>query len=204
MTAALEYTADESEVHRRLTLARSDEVLDRLELLRMADQVAVPQSLRDAIRALQLRLGRVDAPASPRTLRAAQHLVFSVQQQLMAANPRNPNPRPHVGRPGGMPQLKSLPKGGRWKFLTLPPRTPKLDEREWLSLIDLTVERAFDRWAYSQHQARRAARHRQGAIAALTAARAAWENYWELACEAEKLLLNRTARRPGGPGARRP
>ncbi|TMD16011.1 MAG: hypothetical protein E6I96_05840 [Chloroflexi bacterium] len=82
-----------AEVHRRLLLAESDFLLDEVETLRLNDRSDAPQPLREAIRALQIRLGRRNPPVAPATIDAAQDLVFAVQQRLMALNPKNPSSR---------------------------------------------------------------------------------------------------------------
>ena len=66
----------------------SDGLLDDVEELHLEDRTEAPQPLREAIRALQIRLGRHDPPMPPATLRAAHDLVFAVQQRLMAAGLR--------------------------------------------------------------------------------------------------------------------
>jgi hypothetical protein len=175
-----------SELHRRQMLARSDRLLDEVEQLRLSDEVQVPPTLRDAIRALQLRIG--PESANPRTVRGAQLLVFAVQQRLMGANPHNPQPRAHVGRARGSPRRAPLPGGGEWKELTFPARPAQGLEAEWWSQVQLVVERALDRWSFAQNQAVAAARSGQPAETALGRALAAWSNYWELRCEAERLL----------------
>src|SRR5437764_7901870 len=76
-----------SERHRRLLLAEADSLLARVEELRLAGRRTVPPALCQSLRSLQLRLGRVDA-GHPRSVRAAQHLVYAVQARLMATNPR--------------------------------------------------------------------------------------------------------------------
>src|SRR4030081_2783762 len=91
-----------SEPHRRQMLARSDRLLRGVGAVALSDEVQVPPTLRDAIRALQLRIG--PESANPRTVRGAQLLVFAVQQRLMGANPHNPHPRAHVGRAPGTPR----------------------------------------------------------------------------------------------------
>jgi hypothetical protein len=129
-----------------------------------------------------------EAGVNPRTVRAAQLLVFTVQQRLMAANPRNPQPRGHLGRAPGTPRVSRLPSGSAWKFLTLPPRPAPPADAEWPDQVRLVVERAFDRWSMAQGQAVAAARAAAPALPALRRARAAWENYWDLCSEAERLL----------------
>jgi hypothetical protein len=195
---------DAGEDHRRRMLAESDRLLDRVERLRLAGQKLCPALLSDAVRVLQVQLGRLDG-ARPRTVRAAHNLLFGLQARLMAANPRNLRPRPQPDRPVGVSRISILRQGGAWKFLALPPPPPPAGGHasgaaEWLRLIDLTVQRALDRWASAQDQAVGAARDRKGAIRALHRARAAWRNYWELRCEAEALWARAAAR--GGVGAR--
>src|SRR5215472_14945339 len=190
--------AEAGESHRRHLLAESDSLLDKVEGLRLHGQTACPPPLSETIRSLQLRLGRVDAH-HPRTVRAAHRLVFAVQARLMAANPRNPQPRAELDRPTGQPTIASLRQGGAWKFLTLPPRPPSAEpsaQGEWRQLVELTVQRALDRWTCAQDEVVDAARTGDGAIRALARARAAWRNYWDLRCEADVLL----SRHPDGLG----
>ena len=184
----LETDLAQSDLHRRRLLAQSDRLLERVEQLRLMEQRTVPPALAAAVRALQLRLGQADA-ARPRTVRAAQNLVFAVQQRLMAANPRSPQPRSHPGRAAGAPRIARLPAAGCWKLLSLPPRGAGQDDEEWRELVELTVTRALDRWSWAQGRAVRAARERRREAPRLVVrARVAWTNYWELRCEAEVLL----------------
>jgi hypothetical protein len=180
-----------AERHRRRALHDADDLLDQIEHLRMAGVRACPATLAEAIRRLHLRLGRVDG-GRPRTVRAAHGLVFAAQARLMAANPRLPRPRPQPERPVGVSRISVLRQGGgAWKFLALPPPPPADDASAllaWRSLIEETVGRALDRWASAQDQAVAAAREREGALAALHRARAAWRNYWDLRCEADGLM----------------
>lgn len=200
MSVLVDLEADTSDRDRRELLAETDQVLEVVEHLNLAERREVPLALRQAVEELQARLGRSD-PRRPQTVRAVQHLVFALQQRLMAANPRNPNPRPHLGRRSGQPQYAHTP-GGDWKFLTLPARGSGMTRERWLELLQETVDRACDRWAYAQHQALKAARERRPAEPALALARAAWANYWELLCEAERLRVRRPAQRPRGRAAR--
>src|SRR5215813_14896441 len=193
--------AEAADSHRRQMLAESDALLLQVEDLELADSAACPPALAEAVRALQRRLGRVDAH-HPRTVRAAHRLVFAVQARLMAANPRNPQPRTELDRPTGQPTIAVLRQGGAWKFLALPARPPSTEPSahgEWRQLVELTVQRALDRWACAQDEAVNAARTGDGASRALARARAAWRNYWDLRCEAEMLL----SPRPEGPNGRR-
>jgi len=208
MAATTVQPADERsvEVWRRTLLAESDSILDDVESLRLEDRTEAPQPLREAIRALQVRLGRSDPPLPPSTLHAAHDLVFAVQQRLMAANPNNPHPNRHAGRPGGQPVVTVVREDRLWKLLTLPPPPNGVGDDEWLELVECTVERAWDRWCYAQQHAVRAAREHFKAQLALAVARTAWSNYWELHQEAEVIKAKvrarpsaRHARTPGAP-----
>ncbi len=175
------------EERRRSLLAESDCLLDDVEALHLGDHIEAPELLREAIRALQVRLGRRNPPLPPATLSAAHDLVFAVQQRLMAANPNNPRPNRHAGRPGGQPVMTLVRDDRHWKLLTLPPPPNNADEDEWLELVESTVERAWDRWCYAQHHAARGAREHFKPHLAVAVAQTAWSNYWELHQEAERI-----------------
>ena len=176
-----------AERQRRHLLAESDILLDDVETLRLHDASEAPQRLREAIRALQIRLGRRNPPLSDATLDAAHELVFAVQQRLMAANPRNPRPFRHLGRPSGQPIFTIVRDERKWKVLTLPPPTSNGEDADWIELVESTVERAWDRWCYAQQQAVRAARVRTQAHVAVAVAAVAWKNYWTLFQDAERI-----------------
>jgi hypothetical protein len=178
---------NEVEERRRALMAESDCLLDDVERLRLDDHVELPQQLREAIRSLQVRLGRTDPPLPPSTLHAAHDLVFAVQQRLMAANPKHPRPNRHAGRPGGQPVITLVRENSLWKLLALPPPPSGEVDEEWLELVECTVERAWDRWCYAQQHAIRAAQERYKPHIALAVARTAWSNYWELYIEAEEI-----------------
>jgi hypothetical protein len=188
-------SARTAELRRRLLMAESDGLLDDVEMLRMGEATSAPIRLREAVRAMQIRLGRRNPPLPAATIDAVHDLVFAVQQRLMAANPRIPRPARHQGRPTGQPIITSVRSGRKWKVLTLPPPTLNGDDAEWLELVDSTVERAWDRWCYAQQHAIRAARLRTRARLAVAIAAAAWENYWKLVQEAERIrtVLGRPA-----------
>jgi len=175
------------EARRKSLLAESDVLLDDVETLRLEDKAHAPQRLREAIHALQLRLGRRNPPLPPATLNAAHDLVFAVQQRLMAANPRQPRPHRHQGRPSGQPVVTVVRNHRTWKVLTLPSPPAAGGDGDWLEMIDSTVERAWDRWCYAQQHAVRAARDHFKAQVAVAIARAAWANYWELLEESERI-----------------
>jgi len=176
-----------TETRRRSLLAESDVLLDDVETLRLQDEIEAPPRLREAIHALQLRLGRRHPPVPPDTLHAAHDLVFAVQQRLMAANPNHPHPNRHVGRPSGQPVMTRVADNRVWKLLTLPSSPNGAADAAWLELVDSTVERAWDRWCYAQQHAARAARERFKAHVAAAVADVAWANYWELLVEAERI-----------------
>ncbi|MGH7903262.1 MAG: hypothetical protein ACREPA_03910 [Candidatus Dormibacteraceae bacterium] len=196
--------AEAPDERRRRLLEVSDDLLDRVERLRLDDHRALPAELRDAIEGLQRRLGRRDPPVSPATLRAAHELVLGVQARLMAANPRNPSPRRHANRAAGQPLITDISGGGRWKLLAMPLPPPGGDEAQWAELVMATVERAYDRWAYAQHHAAASAREKRPARRVLAAAEVAWRNYTELRSEAERLLVRIPRPSSGGSAARRP
>ena len=176
-----------AELRRRLLLAESDVLLEDVEMLRLNDQSEASPRLREAIRAMQIRLGRRNPPLPPATLDAAHDLVFAVQQRLMAANPRNPRPTRHVGRPTGQPVITLIREDRKWKVLALPPPTASGQDEDWIDLVESTVERAWDRWCYAQQHAVRAARVRTKPQLALAVAHAAWNNYWLLLQDAERI-----------------
>ena len=183
-----------AETRRRSLLAESDGLLEDVETLRLEDETEAPPRLREAIHALQLRLGRRNPRVPPDTLHAAHDLVFAVQQRLMAANPNHPYPNRHAGRPSGQPVIRRVADNRTWKLLTLPSAPNGATDAVWLELIDCTVERAWDRWCYAQQQAARAAREHFKAHTAAAVAQVAWANYWELFVEAERISERLRAR----------
>jgi hypothetical protein len=191
MAATISIESSEAlEARRRSMLAESDALLDDVELLRLSEagnRSEAPPALREAIGSLQVRLGRRNPPIPPATLEAAHELVFAVQQRLMAANPNNPRPSRHTGRPSGQPILTVVRENKKWKVLTLPPPSACATEAEWMELVESTVERGWDRWCYAQQQAVRAAREKFKPLVAVAMVRMAWVNYWQLVQEAERL-----------------
>jgi hypothetical protein len=179
--------SDAADHRRRELLRQSDELLEDVEVLRLGDRRQVPKGLGEAIEKLQVDVGRGEASIAPATLRTAHELVLSVQYRLMSGNPRNRMTGTHLGRGVGQATIRALAGGGTWKHLVLPPIAPAATA-EWRSLVEATLERALDRWSYTQHHAAQAARERSGAKQALARARVAWANYWELREEAERLL----------------
>jgi hypothetical protein len=178
--------SDPRDRDRRRLLEESDQLLDEVEELRLLDHRRVPASLSSAIEGLQLKAGRGDASIAPASLRTAHELVLSVQYRLMSGNPRNRMTATHLGRGVGQATVHALAGGGSWKHLVLPAPGPA--GGDWRALVEATLERALDRWAYAQHHAAQAARDQSGARQALVRARTAWTNYWELKEESERLL----------------
>lgn len=179
-----------SEQDRRELLAVTDLVLNEVEELRMTRVSQLPPLLRARLRRLQAAVGRPEV-AGPHTVRGAHQLIFSIQQRLMAANPRRPTSAALIGRVAGQPAMSPIRPGLTWKLLALPPDPGPGRERAWLGAIDATVERALDRWAYAQHHAVRAARRGEAPGLALAVARVAWNNYSELLDEAERIKHGR-------------
>jgi hypothetical protein len=185
----------DADAARKSLLAESDLLLEEVESLRLSDATDAPIRLREAIRALQIRLGRRNPPVPPPTLDAAQDLVFAVQQRIMAANPHHPRPNRHAGRPSGQPVMTVVRDDRLWKLLTLPPPPSTGEVDEWLELVQCTVERALDRWCYAQQHAVRAAREHFKPEVALAVAEAAWKNYWLLLQDAERIKTRVSAGR---------
>jgi hypothetical protein len=199
--AMLAESEQASETRRKSLLADSDVLLDDVETLRLQDETEAPPRLREAIHALHVRIGRRNPPLPPATLHAAHDLVFAVQQRLMASNPNHPRPNRHDGRPGGQPVVAVVRDGRRWKVLTLPSPLNGVADAEWLELVDLTVERAWDRWCYAQQHAVRASREHFKASIAVAVARAAWTNYWDLLEESREISERLRVRRHAGSSA---
>lgn len=204
MAATIQYRT--AEVTRKSLLAESDELLDEVEALRLRDALDAPLRLREAIRALQIRLGRRNPPVAPATVDAVHDLVFAVQQRIMSANPNHPRPRGHAGRPPGQPIVTLVREDRKWKMLALPAPGPGGEDRDWMDLVDSTVERALDRWCYAQWHAVRAAREHVRPLAARAVAEAAWMNYWVLMQDAERIKERFAHARPAADTAstRRP
>lgn len=189
-------TGIDADAARKSLLAESDLLLEEVETLRLHDATEAPLRLREAIRALQIRLGRHNPPVPPATLDAAHDLVFAVQQRIMAANPNHPRPSRHAGRPSGQPIVTVIREDRKWKVLALPAPSSGGEGGEdgedgehgvWIELVESTVERAWDRWCYAQQQAVRAAREHFKPHVAIAVAQAAWKNYWLLLQDAERI-----------------
>ncbi len=174
--ALLIWGGEPADLARQALLARSDDLLDELERLRLQDRRLTPAGLRQRIDKLSSDAGLPDRPA-PRSLGAAHDLLLSMQQRWLTLNPRHPGVTPPP------------PAGGnhRWKHLPLPPCPPGGPDDSWRRLARATVERAFDRWCWAQHHATRAVREGGDGAPALQRAASAWTNYFELRQEAARL-----------------
>lgn len=184
--------ADRAERHRRELLATSDRLLAEIEEVRLARSHELPPLLRRRVRNLLVAMGHAER-AVPPSVRGVHHLLFAIQQRLMAANPRRPSSAAVLGRPAGMPAVSPIRPGLAWKVLGLPADPGAGRESPWFAMIEATVERAFDRWAYAHHHALRAARRRERVSAALALERVAWNNYWQLSEESARILSARAA-----------
>lgn len=171
-------TADDEpgDLTRQILLARSDDLLDDLELLRLRGRRLTPTALRHRIVELRADAGLAERSA-PHSLAAAHDLLLCMQQRWLNLNPRHPGVTPPPADGGS----------GRWKHLPLPPCPPGGPDERWRHLARATVERAFDRWCWAQHHATRAAREGGEGARALQHAAAAWTNYFQLRQEAARL-----------------
>jgi hypothetical protein len=189
MAAVITSASNPPDHLRRALLNTSDQLLDRVEQLRLADQLETPPQLQKAIYALRDRLGPGNLESTPRTLDGAHSLVLAVQERLLALSQGRTSPHSHPGRAPGSPLVAEIgPSAGRWKLLVLPsrPEDPRLQD-QWRKLALATLERGLDRWAYARHQVVSTLRRRLDSGLALKRARAAWSNYWDLHQDAERL-----------------
>lgn len=186
-TTALADSGD-PEANRRSRLAASDELLDEIEELNLLDRRALPTEVRDRITALHFVVTGARFESKLKTCVAAHDFVLGLQEPLMAGNPRTSAARPSGHRRPGQPITVRMPLGGAWKLLSLPAEPDGGFTEDWFVLATLTIERAWERWAYAQHHAVAAAR-RRSRHARQAAARAiiAWSNYWQLLEEADRL-----------------
>ena len=186
-TTALADSGD-PEANRRSRLAVSDELLDEIEELNLLDRRALPQQVRNRITALHFAITGARSESKLKTCVAAHDFVLGLQEPLMAGNPRTSAARPSGHRRPGQPITVRMPVGGSWKLLSLPAEPDGGFTEDWFVQAALTIERAWERWAYAQHHAVAAAR-RRSRTARQAAARAilAWSNYWQLLEEADRL-----------------
>lgn len=172
---------------RRRNLAASDELLNQIEEMRLADRVAVPTSLRNRIGAFAAAVGYSRPIDHVTSLRTAHRFVLALQHRLMASNPRSDRPQLHPRFGEGQPITVRVATNAAWKLLTLPTVPDIGPTGEWLVIAADIIERAWDRWAWAQHHAVAAARCRVGASAAVRRAIVAWANYWSLCEELDRV-----------------
>jgi hypothetical protein len=177
-----------TEALRRRNLAASDELLNDIEELRLADRQTLPPRVRDRMLALHLAVIGRSTARTIKGLGAAHDFVLAMQHPLLDANPRISLPPSRGGRAAGQPFTVTTPVAGSWKLLSLPAVPEAGLTEEWFALVVATLDRAWDRWAYAQHHAITAARgHRRHARPAVARAVVAWSNYWQLLEEADRL-----------------
>ena len=176
------------EANRRSRLAASDELLDEIEELNLLDRRTLPSQVRDRITALHFAVTGARSESKLKTCVAAHDFVLGLQEPLMAGNPRTSTARPSGHQRPGQPITVRMPVGGPWKILSLPAERDGGFTEDWFVLAALTIERAWERWAYAQHHAVAAARRRnRNARQAAARAIVAWSNYWQLLEEADRL-----------------
>lgn len=132
-------------------LAKSDRLLDRIELLRLEGTRRLPTDLRDELAKIEQTVRGSGDGAPPVTVAGAHHFVFGLQSMLMPTEHAVSAVRPELaerGKSGDM-QLRRL---------ALPAREHLPNEETWVELIGLTVQRAHDRWSLLAAQATRADR----------------------------------------------
>jgi hypothetical protein len=117
----------------------------------------------------------------------AHDAVLSPQAPLLLRNPRCPRPPSYPRRGAGQPTRLTKGSATSRKALALPSVLADGIDDAWLELALVTVERAFDRWAWAQHHAARTAFKHQDVRQAVVLLLAAWSNYWQLAEELDRL-----------------
>jgi hypothetical protein len=176
------------EADRRKRLAASDELLDEVEDLNLLDRRDLPAQARNRIAALHFAVTGHRSESKLRTCVAAHDFVLALQEPLMAGNPRTSAVRPSGHRRPGQPVTVRMPVAGAWKLLSLPAEPDGGFTEDWFVAAALTIERAWERWAYAQHHAVAAARLRsRNARRAAARAIVAWSNYWQLLEETDRL-----------------
>jgi hypothetical protein len=167
-------------------LARSDGLLERIELLRLRGNRRLPTDLRDELANLDNTIRGDGDSRVPITLASAHHYVFDLQSVLMPSERAVSDSRQGMGR------------RGYWKHtslrqLALPAREESPDEEAWVEAVGVTVRRAYDRWSLLSAQAARAdgletdVKGRLGQLRS-TQSKVAHRNYEHLRMHAERLI----------------
>jgi DNA-binding winged helix-turn-helix (wHTH) protein len=167
-------------------LTMSDNLLERIEQLRLQGLLRLPATLRHDLVQLADNVRGDEAEWVPRTTARAHHYVFDLQSALLNLRRWNASRR----RGGGVANTRTGPGLRR---LELPVRGEVGSEIAWAEAIRLTVRRANDRWSLLDAQAVATARlapmerARLGRLRAAQA-EAARNNLDELRDEATRLL----------------
>lgn len=128
-----------SDDDRRRLLAATDHLLDRIEELRLADRVELPEPLRTRLAAVAASVDPRARPRVPTTLAGAHDQVFRLQTKLLRASGT-------VQRAQQVQRRRTAP--GDAARLFIPPRESAGNESDWLESVRLTVQRAQDRARY--------------------------------------------------------
>lgn len=130
---------------RRRLLATTDRLLDRIEELRLADNLMISDRLRAQLAAVAEEIGGQSQRRVPATLAGAHDHVFRLQTKLLQAGDR-PARQPLPGQSSDAPSTTLRP-------MSLPERGRSKSDAEWLEEVRLTVQRAHDRASYLAAQA---------------------------------------------------
>ena len=127
-------------------LATSDNLLERIEQLRLQGLLRLPSALRYDLVHLAHNVRGDDAEWVPRTIASAHEYVFDLQSALL--NPRRSKARPERG--GGVAKSRTS-ASPRW--LRLPVEGEVGSDIGWAEAVRLTVRRGHDRWTLLVAQA---------------------------------------------------
>jgi DNA-binding response OmpR family regulator len=123
---------------RKRFLAATDNLLDRIEELRLEGQLDVPQHLASRLEAVAHAMDARLRSGAPRTLASAHEQVFRLQTKLL--------------RTSGLAAVEPRPPRRRAPSATAPVAIPTRESSEteaaWLERVQLTVQRAQDRVRY--------------------------------------------------------
>ena len=187
LVLGLATAAPHNDADRRRKLAASDDLLNQIEELRLADCEVLPSSLRNRIAAFASAVGFSRPITRLISLGSAHDFVLDLQQPLMSANPAVPQPRSHPRCVEGQAVTVRVTDNAAWKLLPLPTVPGAGPDGDWFVMAAETIERAWHRWAWAQHHAIVAARSRVRAEAAVRRAIVAWANYWSLCEEVDRI-----------------
>jgi DNA-binding response OmpR family regulator len=138
-----------AEDDRRRLLRATDDLLERIEQLRLRELIQIPEQLQARVVQMATEI-EGDAPRrTPVTLAAAHDYVFRLQRLLL-----------RVGgwRSAAPASASASPVPTSVPLLSLPTRAGSETEAEWLEQVRLVLQRAHDRARYLDAQARAAQR----------------------------------------------